>query len=85
MNKCISRRAVMGQCNVGMQFGMVDVVERREEEETGGRKGNMVQTQSGVGGKRQLHNDCQATTRASTWQEVATRSRKVQARQHPGI
>lgn len=32
----------MGQCNVGMQFGMVDVVERREEEETEGGKGNMV-------------------------------------------
>lgn len=29
----MSRRTVMSQCNVGMLFGTVDVVERGEEEE----------------------------------------------------
>jgi hypothetical protein len=67
-----------------MQFGMVDVVERREEEETGGRKGNMVQTQAGIVGKRQSRNGYQATTGARTWQELAVKSRKVQTWQHHG-
>jgi hypothetical protein len=65
-----------------MQFGMVDVVERREEEEEREKRNMVQQTHAGVDGKRQLRDDCQATAKARTWQEHAARLRKVHTRRH---
>ena len=60
---------------------MVDDVKKREdeeeeEEEEDWRKKRKHGADTASAGKRQLHNGCQATTKARAWQELAAMLRK---------